>query len=366
MDPGRGGADPPTPGVAASPSVVQSDRYLLASAAEGDLSQALTQIDIPLLVWNESGAIQLANQAAADLTGRTVEDLVGTLVKDYASPTGIVEQAIAQMVAGQFDAMRSRRSLHDGRGEEIPVCATSRSIEVDGRRGGVTMFVPEGEVGRLGVDPVRRRLELVPVAVGVARSDWTITAISIEVRDLLDRSPEECVGRRLIDWVHPDDRSELSADMSGLSTSAVVYPRIRFAIGDGSWREVCVLVGVPRPDADPIIRFALVGVLEDVSSSRVEELEMRLRRIGSEVRAAGLIDVMDPVVDLRDFPQMGELTNRQWEILHRLLDGERVATIASELYISRSTVRNHLATIFQKFDVHTQAELIQLLRQPKP
>jgi hypothetical protein len=39
--------------------------------------------------------------------------------------------------------------------------------------------------------------------------------------------------------------------------------------------------------------------------------------------------------------------------------------IASQLYVSQSTVRNHLATIFHKFGVHSQAELLELLT-PRP
>jgi DNA-binding NarL/FixJ family response regulator len=49
--------------------------------------------------------------------------------------------------------------------------------------------------------------------------------------------------------------------------------------------------------------------------------------------------------------------------LSRLLEGARVSTIASELQISESTVRNHLSTIFQRFGVHSQAELIEKFRQ---
>jgi DNA-binding NarL/FixJ family response regulator len=39
-----------------------------------------------------------------------------------------------------------------------------------------------------------------------------------------------------------------------------------------------------------------------------------------------------------------------------------VSTIAGELMISESTVRNHLSTIFQRFGVHSQAELIDKFR----
>ena len=58
---------------------------------------------------------------------------------------------------------------------------------------------------------------------------------------------------------------------------------------------------------------------------------------------------------------MTDLTTRQWEILSRMAQGQRVSTIAGELYISPSTVRNHLAVIFKKFGVHSQAELMQKL-----
>jgi DNA-binding NarL/FixJ family response regulator len=41
-----------------------------------------------------------------------------------------------------------------------------------------------------------------------------------------------------------------------------------------------------------------------------------------------------------------------------------VPTIATELFISQSTVRNDLASIYTKFDVHSQAELLAVLRRP--
>jgi DNA-binding NarL/FixJ family response regulator len=60
------------------------------------------------------------------------------------------------------------------------------------------------------------------------------------------------------------------------------------------------------------------------------------------------------------------LSPRQADILTRLLRGERVATIAAELYVSPTTVRNHLTAIFRKFGVHSQTELIELLRPQPP
>jgi DNA-binding NarL/FixJ family response regulator len=112
------------------------------------------------------------------------------------------------------------------------------------------------------------------------------------------------------------------------------------------------------------MRFALVGRVESYfpqQQNRVADLELRLRRIGAEVRAAGLIESAATSV-LLDHPEISELSTRQWEILSRLLEGERVSTIATRLFISQSTVRNHLSMIFQRFGVHSQAELIAKLR----
>jgi DNA-binding NarL/FixJ family response regulator len=51
-------------------------------------------------------------------------------------------------------------------------------------------------------------------------------------------------------------------------------------------------------------------------------------------------------------------STRQWEILTRLIRGERVQAIADDLYLSPSTVRNHLSVIYRKFGVHSQSELL--------
>jgi DNA-binding NarL/FixJ family response regulator len=55
------------------------------------------------------------------------------------------------------------------------------------------------------------------------------------------------------------------------------------------------------------------------------------------------------------------VSTRKWEVLGRLSRGERVATIARVMFITRSTVRNHLSAIFERFGVH-EAELLALLQ----
>jgi DNA-binding CsgD family transcriptional regulator len=51
------------------------------------------------------------------------------------------------------------------------------------------------------------------------------------------------------------------------------------------------------------------------------------------------------------------------EIVVRLMNGDRVPAIAESLFLSPSTVRNHLSAVFRKMRVSSQQELIHRLRR---
>lgn len=54
------------------------------------------------------------------------------------------------------------------------------------------------------------------------------------------------------------------------------------------------------------------------------------------------------------------LTSREMEILDLAANGMRTPVIARQLFISDSTVRNHIKKIFTKLGVHTRAEAVSL------
>lgn len=354
---------PATPLVGADGHV---EHGIVGHVAGDELQQAVEGVALPpLITWDKDGIIRLANKAAAQALGRDLDEVVGKALVDLAGPVEDIERTVTDLNSGRFVGVHSQRRIHVEHGEDRPILATSRAIEVDGWLGGVTAFVPAAQVGGLGRDPLRTWLDLVPVAVGGTDGDWIIVTVSREVRDLIDRTSSDVKGRSLLDLVNPADVDELRGAGSGQNEPRSL-PDIRFLLPRGDEVEVCVLLAPLNAPARGV-RFALVGRIESYfpqQQDRVAELELRLRRIGAEVRAAGLID--SPVASaLHDHPEVEGLSTRQWEILSRLLEGARVSTIASELLISQSTVRNHLSTIFQRFDVHSQAELVDKFRQPQ-
>jgi DNA-binding CsgD family transcriptional regulator/PAS domain-containing protein len=120
-------------------------------------------------------------------------------------------------------------------------------------------------------------------------------------------------------------------------------------------------------DGDAAAPFAFMDADDDevdasAARKRVAELEHRLQRIAVEIQAAGVLRVLGPTADALRAPALSELSRRQWDVVSRLARGERVSMIATELYLSQSTVRNHLSAIFRKVGVHSQRELLALLR----
>jgi DNA-binding NarL/FixJ family response regulator len=99
------------------------------------------------------------------------------------------------------------------------------------------------------------------------------------------------------------------------------------------------------------------------SSRRELQLETHMLRIADELRTAGLIPRLDQLPVLTETPKLGELTSREWAVLTRLLDGQRVSAIAADMFLSQSTVRNHLSSIYAKLGVHSQVDLIRLIRR---
>jgi DNA-binding CsgD family transcriptional regulator len=100
-------------------------------------------------------------------------------------------------------------------------------------------------------------------------------------------------------------------------------------------------------------------------AARIAGLERHLDRIGQEVGAAGIMTIVSALPPASKVPGLAELSERQIEVVTRLLRGQRVLTIARGMFLSPSTVRNHLSTIYRKVGVGSQAELLDLLHRAR-
>ncbi len=91
-------------------------------------------------------------------------------------------------------------------------------------------------------------------------------------------------------------------------------------------------------------------------------MEGHLWRIAVELQAANLgrVQPIDPAWWAH--PALRGLSERQMEVLRRLLAGESARVSARELFLSESTVRNHLSAIYRRLGVHSREELLAQLK----
>ncbi|MBX3271217.1 MAG: DNA-binding response regulator [Sandaracinaceae bacterium] len=109
------------------------------------------------------------------------------------------------------------------------------------------------------------------------------------------------------------------------------------------------------------VELALSG--PPLAAPHLERAHRALAQIARALSDAGLAPA-DPGAAgpaRRALPGLEALSRREREVLELLLDHRRPPQIAKALCISPHTVRNHLKSIFQKLDVHSQAELLEKL-----
>lgn len=323
--------------------------------------------DFAILVWElPNGVVRLANDAASALFGVPVASLAGSRAADFIKPADAVTRTLAVLGSGLFDAVGGERVIHTATDTDVLVRTWTRVIPLHDARVGVSLYVPVEELGRLGRDPFVRWRDLAPVAVGTTARAWHIRHVSTDIRDMLGTEPAELAGSSLLDLVHPDDRWEVVGYPESVTAPHFEHG-IRFRHQDGSWVDACVLLAPLADHGADEFAFALIAMPRAPlrgSLERLAELELRLRHIGAEVRAAGVLEDIGTLSAPSTHPALRDLTSRQWEILSRLTRGERVPTIAEALFVSQSTVRNHLSGIYAKFGVHSQAELLAKLHPP--
>jgi two-component system, NarL family, response regulator DesR len=99
-----------------------------------------------------------------------------------------------------------------------------------------------------------------------------------------------------------------------------------------------------------------VGFL--VKDAPANQLAMAIRRVMAGER------VVDPELALSALSDGDNpLTRRERDVLKASLDGASIADIATQLYLSDGTVRNHISTAIQKLHAHNRMEAAQLAKE---
>ncbi|MDO8475980.1 MAG: PAS domain S-box protein [Candidatus Rokubacteria bacterium] len=160
------------------------------------------------------------------------------------------------------------------------------------RRPGSQAGKPRPEASEQGLRESENRLraliENASDLITVLTTDGIIRYESPSVHRLLGWRPEELIGQRVFDYVHPDDVEQVAAGIARrLEDPARANPPVAFRVraGDGSWH---FLEAYSRMSTDTAGAVTLVVNSRDVTRQRaLEEQRLQAQRMESVGRLAG-------------------------------------------------------------------------------
>ncbi|MCW2672429.1 MAG: Response regulator containing a CheY-like receiver domain and an DNA-binding domain [Frankiales bacterium] len=341
------------------------DLYL--AREHGNIRDLVRESSLPvwLVTLRERRLIEVSD-ALASMFGTDREQLLQREVTELVVDQAAARSRIALLASGELDSYRVRGLAYrraDGETFLVDVCLSACSDD-EPRRLAVGVVLPASEgTGTLGM-PANPGTSHA-VVLGTVDEHWRIDRISVDVEQLLGYPVSDVVGQSISVLVQPDDLPNLLTVISqGLQGQGGATMRLHVRRADGRSQlcraQIAPLAGVRAPG----FGFALAAEdprVPDVAT-RAWELEGHLQRIAREIAASGVLAGLLSTPAATSVPAMAGLSARELEIVSGLVAGERVQMIAKRMFLSQSTVRNHLTSVYRKLGVRSQQELLTLLR----
>jgi diguanylate cyclase (GGDEF)-like protein/PAS domain S-box-containing protein len=265
--------------------------------AERVLRVTLDNMDQGLVMFDGSNTVQVCNRRAAELL-ELPPDLM-------ASRPRFRDLVAYQRAAGEFDRADATEGSLFHASAEVPEHGVYERRRPDGRVLEVrTVALPDGGAVRTFMDVTAHREAEAAAQAGELRyrllaenaTDMIIQAdldttrryVSPACRELLGYAPEELVGTRPLDAVHPEDIEHYRAILEGLTSghTDLAVSRQRYRRKDGSWVWTEATFRLIRNAAGEPTGY--VASVRDISERR--QLEEQLRELARTDGLTGLFN----------------------------------------------------------------------------
>lgn len=330
-------------------------------------AEVLSASSYPALVLDvPSQRIVAAGPQASKLLDPSGTSVVGQLLEEYTADRPLVGADL--FAGGRLNGFETFRVLRRTRGAGLRVRMWVRTFEHQPPSRLVLLILVPDEGGRAKAPPAEEDTAApTPAIVGTADAQLRIERISSDAEQLFNTSVDELLGQPLAGLVHESDVPALdaafetaSAGITGVTTTVHIDVRDD---AEGLRPVTCELLLLPLQPA-PSCAFVLLPTQSGLSPDPMnpESLPAILARLGKGAELAHHVRGVLSGLTNHDVPGINKLTTRELEIVGRLLDGDRAPAIAARLFLTQSTVRNHLASVFAKLGVNSQQQLLDLFR----
>ncbi len=326
-----------------------------------EATDAVTNAQLPAAIIEvASGRIMAASPPLREMFASGGDTLLGRAVDEFMSdqPSG----ALDLLRAGRLQGYVTTRSLRRRQEQAVPVQVWVRALGTDAPpRFAVAVFATaHTRTGALL--PEVARSDLTPV-VGTSDESLLIDRISSDVEGLLGYRPSDVLGQSILSLVTDTSVPNLLGSLAhAAATGAGVTVNLVACSKQGDPVLLEAVLWPLRPS--PRCGFALLpGAYTEFAFGTAADVENWMSRYVRDSGAVSLSRHLATTPREGDLTGLSRLTTRELEIVSRLVSGDRAPSIAKALFLSPSTVRNHLHSIYRKLGIHSQQELIHAFRR---
>jgi len=315
------------------------------------------------------------NQGFLDMTGFTRDEVLGQSLYDIdvLQDAADLDTAKERLREGRtIPQMQADLSLPDG-GRKLVIVA-GQPIELDEQPCMLFSFA-DLEPRRQAENQLRaseerfvKTFRLAPVGMIITtQDDHCLCDVNDAFCQLTDHSADEVTGQALATIKLWEPASFLKEAGSVLAERSGFRGRdVRVRTRDGGFVDCLVSAeAIPLGDA-----MCVLWVIQDIHERRHSELEL-ITAIEAVMKDTNWFSrtVVEKLANLRSpHPhaapvEVSELTRREKEVLSLLCEGGDDVAIAKEMGVSRNTLRNHIARVYQKIGVNRRAAAILWARE---
>jgi DNA-binding CsgD family transcriptional regulator len=334
-----------------------------STSTSHDLWEVVKDLELSMALVNSvTYRMEAATEAFLESVGRTPSEVVDHPAFDLfeKSEEASVKAALDALNEGKIEFYRTHRMLVRPHSTAHRVSVWVHVVDFGKQRYALTELSLDTDTPD---SPLVKFLGQTPPALvfGMTDDKGVVTSVSNDVESVMGVKPKDLVGKPLLEATQLHDATRLLDATPTKMGRTCLSLRMHSKIPSAHPKHLlCLVTCFVETDNYGFILIPETESTTVQAYDRAAELEQRLWRIASEVQASGIFEHLWSFPDAQRFPQLSTLSARQWEVLSRLLRGQRVSIIAEALFVSESTVRNNLSTIFHKFGVHSQAELLKL------
>lgn len=284
------------------------------------------------LLADDDRVIVDANPAAAEFFGVPAEEIAGRKIDDLVS--GDTELRWSMLL--HEGSLRNEGVWRRGDRSERRVRVSATANVAPGLHLAVVQDITDRRAAEDALHESQLRFrtafEQAPIGMALVAIDGAWLEVNRAFCEFLGYSQEELVQTNWQALTHPDDveitSTHARATLAGESNGFTVEKR--YLRKDGATVLGRLNVSLVQSAAGGPSYF--IGQLEDITLRRPATQAVSGDRHG--------------------------LTQRQVEILQLLADGKSTGQVAEELFISKTTVRNHVARLLTNLGVHTRVQAI--------